>query len=114
MHYDHTLLINVTYKYHIMVGIFVSLALGIIEYASAIELYRQFIYEETCQSAQMAMFTMSQLQGSGGSGGVGAAAKSYGIDPGKKDLEEFGWLIPFAVDALRCFYWAMDYSLMVF
>jgi len=97
-----------------MVAIILALALGVMEYASAIELYKQFIYEETCQAAQMAMFTYNQLQSKGRASGIGNAAQKHGVGPGRKDLGEYGWLIPFAVEALQCFYWAMDFTIMIF
>lgn len=94
--------------------IYFALAMGVVEYASAVELYRQFIYEETCQSAQMMLFTFSQLLGDKDTKRIGGAAAKYGLNPGRKDLKDFGWMIPWATEALDCFYWAMEYSLKAF
>lgn len=97
-----------------MIPLIIALLFGVVEYASAIALYRQFIYEETVQMGAMAGYII-YVQMKGGSGlGIGQGMGDHGIGPGRKDLEEWGWLIPWATEALEDFYTAAEYIVAVF
>lgn len=96
-----------------MIGVFVNMALGALEWASAVALYRQFIYEETVQMGVMGGFALMNSGLGVNSIGIAKAMDEEGIGPGRADLEEFGYLIPFARTSLEWFYTCAEYMVTV-
>lgn len=93
-----------------MIPFLIGLAFGVIEWASAMEFYIMFLYEETTQTGFMAQFVLGPIQGLGDSASVGKATRDFGIYPGNEELNKHGWLIPWAVDAYSVFFWVAEYT----
>lgn len=89
------------------------MTLGMMEWASAVVLYNQFIYEETCQMGVMAGFALANSGLGVSSFGIAQGISEEAIGPGRRDLIEFGFLIPWAEESLEWFYTCVEYMVTV-
>ena len=87
-----------------MFPLFFSLIFSAIEFMSALVFYKLFLYEETIQIGTMTSFVMGPIKGTGYGQTAAQATKKWGINPGVEYLDEWGWLVPWAVDAYGVFF----------
>ena len=97
-----------------MIPVFVNLLFTSIELLSAIVLYKLFLYEETIQIGVMSAFVLGPIKGTGYGQTAAQATKKWGVYPGNEYLNEWGWIVPWAVDAYSVFFWTADKTLGTF
>lgn len=93
-----------------MLPLIIGLILGVLEWASAIEFYKMFLYEETIQMGTMTQFVFGPMLGTGKASGLGEDINKFGTNPGIDELDKNGFLIPWAIDCYSCFFWTALYT----
>jgi hypothetical protein len=93
-----------------MVVLIISLALGVVEFASCMAMYRLFLYEESIQEGNMAMYVFRRQNDGDSVQRVRLATEDHGIKPASQELDQYGWLVPWAVDSFSYFLWAAQMS----